>query len=86
MSMTDTTVGTEIEILESLDWTPTEPCSVDGCTRDAEWYGLCPYDRSAETICTIHKDVWVEDEAPVRFDGTCQHIIPAALVIWEPYK
>lgn len=85
MSMTDTTSGTEVEILNELDWTPTEPCSFTECPRDAEWYALCPHDRSAETCCSEHKDIVISDEIPLAFSETCRHVVQVANVIWEPY-
>ncbi len=88
--MTDTsTVGdVDIEVLEKLFEGFGEPCSYGECENQATWMLLCPYDRSAETVCDQHRQyiLNMDQDEPIRFDGTCGHAPDVGSCIWEPYS
>lgn len=87
MTSTDTVGDTDIEILNELFNMDREPCSLGDCDHPAAWFLLCPYDRSAETVCSMHRQEllgWPKDHN-ITFDNTCGHNPDIGSCIWEPY-
>lgn len=85
--MSDTVGDLDVQVFEETFSFDTEPCSLGDCKNPATWFLLCPFDRSAETVCEQHHAEmlgWPEDY-PIRFDGTCNHNPEIGQCLWEPY-
>jgi len=84
--MTALDTVSETEIIQLLDFDPSVPCSVNGCTQDAAWYLICPFCRASEPVCADCREAlnaWEPDEMIV-FDGTCKHQPEIGECSWEP--
>lgn len=87
MTATEVAGDTDISVFEEFLSGDTEPCSLNGCDHPAAWFLMCPYDRSAETVCSMHRRellTWPKDEV-IRFDQTCGHSPDMGSCLWEPY-
>lgn len=86
MTFTSVTTGTDLEILELLDFDTDVECCFPDCNTDSTWMILCPRCGKGETACNPHHQAFkLNPNRAIAFDA-CGHTIPVKNCRYIPFN